>query len=151
MTTVNYQKPDWFTAHVMNPLIAGAARLGMSPRGAAVLAVRGRSTGEWRSTPVNPLTLSGQRYLVAPRGETHWVRNIRALGEARLRRGRTEETIRVAEVPDGEKLPILREYLRHWRAETGKFFKVSKDPSDDELTRVAPNHPVFRIVSSDEG
>lgn len=59
-----------------------------------MLSVRGRKTGEWHSTPVNPLTFSGQRYLVAPRGETQWVRNVRVSREARLTLGGSTETVR---------------------------------------------------------
>lgn len=140
-----YRKPDALTRFLANPLIAGLARLGISLRGSRVLSVRGRTTGKWRSTPVNPLTLDGVRYLVAPRGETHWVRNLRASGEGRLRLGRRTELIHVEEVPAEARPAILRAYLKRWRAETGKFFGVSKDPSDEELSRIAPNHPVFRI------
>ncbi|GAB4326779.1 MAG: nitroreductase family deazaflavin-dependent oxidoreductase [Dehalococcoidia bacterium] len=144
----DYQKPDPLTRFVFNPLVGGVTRLGLSLRGSRVLFVKGRKSGKWRSTPVNPLTVDGARYLVAPRGETHWVRNIRASGEGRLKLGRRTEAIRVEEVPVGERPPILRAYLKRWRAETGKFFGVSKDPTDDELERIAPHHPVFRIVDS---
>lgn len=142
-----YSKPDFVTARIFNPLVAAATRLGISLRGSRILAVRGRKSGEWRTTPVNPLTLDGERYLVAPRGETHWVLNLRAGGEARLTLGRQTEEVGVEEVPDDQKVPILRAYLKIWRAETGRFFGVSKNPTDEELAAVAPNHPVFRIVS----
>jgi len=148
MNDGSYQKPDFFTARIVNPLISAATRLGISMRGSHVLAVRGRKSGKWRSTPVNPLTFNGQRYLVAPRGETHWVRNARAAGEAKLRLGRREELVTLAEVPNEEKVPILREYLRYWRAATAKFFGVGDNPSDEELARIAPRHPVFRITES---
>lgn len=142
-----YQKPDALTRFVLNPAIAGLTRLGLSLRGSRVLYVKGRKSGKWRSTPINPLTMEdGTRYLVAPRGVTQWVRNIRASGEARLQVGRKTEAIRVEEVPVEERPPILREYLKRWRTETGKFFGVSKNPSPEELGRVAPNHPVFRII-----
>lgn len=140
-----YQKPDFMTQRVFNPLVALATRLGLSLRGSRVLAVRGRKSGEWRTTPVNPLAFEGERYLVAPRGDTHWARNIRVSGEGKLRVGRKEETIRVEELPDDAKPPILREYLRNWRSESGKFFGVSANPSNEELQRIAPDHPVFRI------
>ncbi len=98
---------------------------------------------------VNPLTVDGQRYLVAPRGETEWVRNIRAAGGGELRRGSRAEPIRAVEVPDEQKVPILRAYLRRWKPETGKFFAVSgPDASDADFRRIAPNHPVFRIVQT---
>jgi deazaflavin-dependent oxidoreductase (nitroreductase family) len=141
-----YQKPGFATTHIFNPLLAGLVKLGMSPRGATILSVRGRKSGQWRSTPVNPLEFAGERYLVAPRGDTHWVRNIRASGEGRLRVGGTTRQIRVAELPDSEKTDVLRAYLKHWRFETGKFFGLEGDPTDADLVRIAPNHPVFRIV-----
>jgi len=148
MTEARYQKPDFVTAKIVNPLISAATRLGLSMRGSHVLAVRGRKSGKWRTTPVNPLAFNGERYLVAPRGETHWVRNVRASGEAKLRLGRRQELVQLAEVPDEEKVPILREYLRHWRSETAKFFGVDSTASDEELARIAPRHPVFRITDS---
>ena len=145
---MRYRQPDFVTRHLFNPAVAFfTGTLGLSLRGSRVLAVRGRKSGEWRTTPVNPLTFEGQRYLVAPRGLTHWVRNIRASGEGVLRKGRHHEPIRVVEVPDEEKVPILRAYLKLWAMETKKFFGLpNADVSDDEITRIAPNHPVFRIL-----
>ena len=79
-----YVKPDWFTSRVLNPLLM---RFGRVPG----LAVRGRTSGRWRTVPVNVLELDGQRYLVAPRGETQWARNLRATGRGEIRwRSRTE-------------------------------------------------------------
>ena len=141
-----YKKPDFLTARVFNPLLSGAVKLGISPRGANILLTQGRKSGEWRSTPVNPLTIDGVRYLVAPRGDTHWSRNLRASGgKGKLRLGRKERDFQAVELPDTEKPVILREYLKHWRSETGKFFGVSASPTDEELATIAPNHPVFRI------
>ncbi len=76
-----YVRPGWFTQHVFNPIIAVLARVGISVWGSRELRVRGRKSGEWRTNPVNPLTFEGSRYLVAPRGETQWVRNLRASHE----------------------------------------------------------------------
>ena len=142
-----YQRPGFFTRGVFNPLVGVAARLGLSMKGSRVLAVRGRQTGEWRTTPVNPLWFQGQRYLVAPRGNTQWVRNIRVSREGRLTLGRKTETITVEEVPDGEKVPILRAYLKEWAWESKQFFDLpGANVPDAELARIAPDHPVFRIV-----
>ena len=104
----HYQRPGWFTQHVFNPSVAGLTRLGVSLVGTRVLEVRGRKTGEWRSTPVNPLKYEGERYIVAARGETHWVRNLRESGEGRLRKGRSVEEFTATEVPDDEKVLLLR-------------------------------------------
>jgi deazaflavin-dependent oxidoreductase (nitroreductase family) len=141
-----YQRPGWFTKHVFNRAIAALTRLGVSVAGSRVLEVRGRKSGEWRQTPVNPLTVDGTRYLVAPRGHTQWVRNVRANPQGRLRVGRRVEDFTATELPDEEKPPLLREYLRRWKWEVGAFFGgVDADSSDDELRRIAPDHPIFRI------
>lgn len=140
-----YKRPGWFMSHIGNVPIALAARLGISLSGAQVLTVRGRKTGKQRTMPVNPLTFEGRRYLVAPRGDTHWARNLRAAGECELRLGRKRETIRVTEVSDEEKPPILRAYLDRWGNVTASHFGVSKPATDEEIARVAPRSPVFRI------
>jgi len=111
-----------------------------------VLIVRGRSSGTLRQTPVNLLTVDGARYLVAPRGETQWVRNLRAAGEGSLRLGRRSEAFHAVELADADKVAILRAYLKRWKAEVGIFFDgVGPQASDGELLAIAPKHPVFRI------
>jgi len=143
-----YLKPGWFTRRVFNPAIAGLTRAGVSVWGSRQLRVRGRTSGEWRTTPVNLLTFGGDRYLVAPRGETQWVRNLRVAGDGELRVGRRTEVFHATEVGDDDKVEILRAYLTRWKAEVGVFFDgVSGKSSDDELRKIAPNHPVFKLVS----
>ena len=147
-----YQRPGWFTKHVFNRAVALLTRAGVSVAGSRVLEVRGRKTGEPRHTPVNLLTVDSERYLVAARGHTHWVRNLRARGEGRLLVGRRAETFTAVEVPNEEKPAILRPYLQRWKWEVGAFFAgVGPDASDDELRRIAPDHPVFRISEADTG
>src|SRR4029077_9125236 len=97
-----YQRPGWFTKHVFNPIVGGLTRLGVSLVGSRVLEVRGRKSGEWRRTPVSPLKYEAEWYIVAPRGETQWVRNLRASGEGRLRKGRSVEEFAATELPDDE-------------------------------------------------
>ena len=122
---------------------------GISLKGSRVLAVRGRTSGEWRTNPVNLLELDGQRYLVAPRGETQWVRNLRAAGGGELRLGRSVEAFAAPEVPDPEKGPIIRSYLDTWAWEVGRFFEgLSKDSDDDAIAGVAPGFPVFRVTAA---
>jgi deazaflavin-dependent oxidoreductase (nitroreductase family) len=146
MTTSHYQAPDWFTRNVFNRAVAGLTRLGISVWGSRILEVRGRKTGEPRRVPVNVLHLEGERYLVAPRGHTQWVRNLRVAGEAHLLLGRGRERIRAVEVADADKVAILRAYLQRWKWEVGQFFGgVGPEDPTDELQRIAPDHPVFRI------
>lgn len=143
---MHYQQPGWFTKHVFNPFIALMTRAGVSVWGSRVLEVPGRKTGEPRRTPVNLLVLDGARYLVAPRGHTQWVRNLRASGSGQLWLGRRAEPFTATELPDDDKPPLLRAYLKRWKAEVGVFFGgVGPDSSDEELRRIAPDHPVFKL------
>lgn len=149
MASQRYVQPGRFTTQVFNRIVALLTRLGVSVYGSRVLAVRGRISGEWRTTPVNLLVHDRERYLVAPRGVTQWVRNIRASGAGELRVGRRAEPIHVVELTDDEKPAVLRAYLRRWKVEVGVFFQgVGPDASDDELRRIAPDYPVFRILPS---
>jgi deazaflavin-dependent oxidoreductase (nitroreductase family) len=141
-----YVKPDWFTRNVFNRLVAALNGLGVSAWGSRVLEVRGRRSGEPRRNPVNLLTLGEERYLVAPRGHTQWVRNLRAAGEGYLLLGRKRERFSARELADDEKEPVLRAYLEKWKWEVGQFFSgVGPDAPAEELRRIAPDHPVFRI------
>jgi deazaflavin-dependent oxidoreductase (nitroreductase family) len=142
----HYKRPGWFTTHVFNRLVAALTRLGVSIAGSRVLEVRGRKSGEPRRTPVNLMTFEGRRYLVAARGHTHWVRNLRAVGEGRLLAGRRAEDFSAVELADEEKPALLRAYLKRWKWEVGQFFDgVGPDATEEELRRIAPDHPVFRI------
>jgi len=146
---VPYKRPGWFTKHVFNRVVAASTRAGVSVWGSRMLRVRGRRTGEWRTTPVNLLTLEGRRYLVAPRGETQWVRNLRVAGQGELRVGRSVEAFRAVELADVDKLDVLRAYLKRWRAEVGVFFDgVGAKSPERELQRIAPAHPVFLIETT---
>jgi len=141
-----YIKPDWFTRNLLNPTVRAFTRMGLSVWGSRILRVRGRKTGEWHSHPVNLLTYQGQRYLVSPRGHTQWVRNIRVTGEGELVLGNRVQRFKAVEIPDEQKVPILRDYLKRWKFEVGMFFGgVSAESSDAELQRIAPDHPVFRV------
>jgi deazaflavin-dependent oxidoreductase (nitroreductase family) len=147
----HYQRPGWFTANVFNRMVAGLTRLGVSVYGSRVLEVRGRTSGQWRQTPVNLLSYEGSEYLVAPRGHTQWVKNLRASGEGRLRVGRRVKAFSAVELADDEKAPLLRAYLRKWKFEVGVFFGgVGPKSSEEELRQIAPDHPVFRLTSAAE-
>lgn len=144
-----YLRPGRFTRRVMNPTVAFLTRRGMSVKGTRILEVRGRRSGQLRQTVVNLLGLDDERYLVAPRGHTHWVANVRAAGEADLRLGRQREHVRLVELDDPDKVPVLRSYLEQWAWEVGAFFEgVDAGSSDDELAGIAPSFPVFRVVAS---
>jgi deazaflavin-dependent oxidoreductase (nitroreductase family) len=142
-----YVVPGGWTDHLFNRVVAALTRHGVSLYGSRILYVRGRSSGEWRTTPVNPLNHGGSRYLVAPRGQTQWVRNMRAAHGGELRVGRRVERFTATELPDAEKPAVLRAYLKRWKFEVGMFFDgVGPDAPDDQLLAIAPGYPVFRIT-----
>jgi deazaflavin-dependent oxidoreductase (nitroreductase family) len=120
--------------------------MGLSPRGSRVLHVRGRTSGQWHTVPVNPLTFEGGQYLVAPRGETQWVRNMRVARGGRLQLGRRVTEFTAVEVTDADvKAPILQAYLRVWRSEVGAFFDGVDGDSLDALRSIADGYPMFVI------
>ena len=141
-----HRKPPWFVVRVLNPIVRFLVEgLGLEFGGRRVLEVRGRSSGEWRRTPINLLAMEDEHYLVSPRGKAHRVRNLRATPEGRLRGGRKVEPFAATEVPNDEKPPVLRAYLDRWARETRGLFAVDPDASDEQLRQIAPDHPVFRI------
>jgi deazaflavin-dependent oxidoreductase (nitroreductase family) len=148
MTEAHYKKPGWFTTNVFNKTVAAFTRLGLSVWGSRVLEVRGRTSGEPRRTPVNLLTIDDIDYLVAARGETQWVRNLRVAGNGTLILGRRRQSFDAVEIAAADRPEVLRAYLKRWKAEVGVFFDgVSATSPDSELERIAPVHPVFRITS----
>lgn len=150
MAERHYRKPGWLTQNVFNRAVALATRAGISVLGSRVLEVRGRKTGLARRTPVNLLSLDGRQYLVSPRGETEWVRNVRADGgKLDLLLGSKRQNYLGHEVPDADKVDVLRGYLRRWKAEVGVFFDgVGPDSTDDQIRAIARKHPVFRLETA---
>jgi deazaflavin-dependent oxidoreductase (nitroreductase family) len=144
-TAAHYQRPDWFTRNVMNRVLNLLMRLGISVWGARVLEHRGRRSGKLHHTPVNLLTVDHHEYLVAARGDTEWVRNVRAAeGHLVLILGRRRQIRNALEIPADERIDILRTYLRRWKFEVGMFFEgVGPDSTDEEFAAIADRHPVF--------
>ena len=146
-TSTRYLQPGGFMNRVFNPLVAGLTHAGISVLGSRVLYVRGRTSGEWRTTPVNLLRREGASYLVSPRGQTQWVRNLRVAGAGELHVGRRTEAFTATELPDSAKPELLRAYLARWKFEVGAFFDgVSPDATDTQLLQIASGYPVFRLT-----
>jgi deazaflavin-dependent oxidoreductase (nitroreductase family) len=144
-TDTRYVRPGRMTA-AMNWAVRGLVRLGVGVWGARELRLLGRKSGQLRTNVVNLLPLAGEQYLVAPRGTTEWVRNLRAAGGGELRLGRRVKSFRAAELDDDAKFLVLRAYLERWKWEVGQFFQgVGPDASDSDIARIAPDYPVFRI------
>ena len=144
-TDTRYVQPSRFDA-LVNRAVRRLVRMGISVWGARDLRLRGRKSGEIRSNVVNLLDLDGAQFLVAPRGTTEWVKNLRAAGEGELRVGRQATQFEADELADSEKVVVLRAYLKRWKWEIGKFFQgVGPDSTEAELAAIAPGYPIFRI------
>lgn len=130
----------------INVLTTRMAVRGRGPKYLYLLTVRGRKSGEPRSTPVDVMEIDGRRYLVAPYGPVAWVKNARAAGEVQLTRGKTE-TFSVREVGSEEAVPVLRKYLQLIKV-VRPYFDVKPDSPDEDFARIAPDKPVFEITST---
>jgi deazaflavin-dependent oxidoreductase (nitroreductase family) len=119
----------WFIKHVMNPIFTATGTM-------PVLAVRGRSSGKVYRTPVNVLDVEGSTYIVSPRGETGWSRNLRVVRECSIKAKGSERQYRAAEVAPEDRPPIIAAYLEHWGNRTRGQFEQLPDPVD---------HPTFRL------
>jgi hypothetical protein len=128
-----YRKSGFFNNRIMNPLLTA---LGLAP----ALTVRGRTSGRRYTMPVLPLDYEGKQYLVAPRGNTHWARNLRSIGEGDLRAGGRKFHFRAKEIPVGQRGPLVAAYVQRYGPKYGGFvakeFSALPDPAD---------HPVFLI------
>jgi len=139
--------PSWLTDHVVNPTTKFLIRRGFSLRGARILSVRGRATGEWRSIPVNLLETEYGSYLVAPRGNTEWSRDLRHSGSGRLISGNQIIEFSAEEIADSAKPELFRTYLALWKGASDRFFNgIRPDAPDSQFLAVAARYPVFRIL-----
>ena len=149
MSEIKYTKPGWFTRNVFNPFVGVLHKLGLSLQGSQTLSVRGRKSGEMRSNPVNPFELNGHTYLLSPRGNTQWVRNMRVAKEGELHSGRKVRHFTAVEVPDEDKLPLMRLYMDKWSWEVKGFLGIDAKASDEEIKRILPDHPAFVLTFTD--
>ena len=140
-----YRRPTALT-QTMNRLMGWLASLGLTPSHMITLEVKGRRSGETRSTVMNMVEYEGARYVVSPRGEAEWVRNVRAAGgEAVIHHGK-RQGVRLEEVPVEQRAPIIKAYLKENTMSTKSHFGVEPDAPIEEFERIAPDHPVFRVV-----
>ena len=141
--STRYEEPNR-AARAGNAVIRWLAELGVSIGGTRALRVRGRKTGKPRAVVINLLSIDGVDYLVSPRGNTQWARNVRAAGVVvvgpRWRRQRVEAT----EVDDAAKPAVLKSYLDRWYWQVkGYVAGLTPDSTEDEFRAGAPSIPVF--------
>lgn len=146
MIQSSFQKPS-AVERLFNRVFGLWVGLGLGLSHNYVLQVRGRKTGRMYSTPVNLLYVDGEKYLVAPRGEAHWVRNARASGEIWLKKAFRREHFLVKEVLAPERPVLLKEYLERYRKTVQRYFTVPVGSDKEAFEGVSERHPVFRLES----
>jgi deazaflavin-dependent oxidoreductase (nitroreductase family) len=112
-----------------------------------LLQVRGRKSGKLYSTPIDLLELSGRRYLVAPRGQTQWVRNAQAAEEVALKKGSFQQSFRLRPIADGDKPPLLKAYLENFKKEVQRYFPIAAGSDVEAFEGIAADYPVFELIS----
>jgi len=144
-----YRRPTALT-QASNRLFSLLASMLLTPRDTVKLEVKGRHSGRVRSNVLTWVEQNGERYLVSPRGESEWVRNVRAAGgEPVIRHGRRQR-VRLEEVPAGERAAILQAYVKKtWRA-TRQHFGVGREAGLEAFEAIAARHPVFRITAENQ-
>jgi deazaflavin-dependent oxidoreductase (nitroreductase family) len=135
-----------FTVRLSNALVAALLRMGVRLGPMTLLTVRGRKSGEPRTTPVAITEQDGRRIIVGTFGDVNWVRNLRAAGEATLTRGRRSEHVTVRELSAEEAAPLLKQVLPGAPGMIRGYFDVTPDSSLEEFEREAPRHPIFLVT-----
>lgn len=126
-----YMRPPLFVRRVFNPL---AMRFGIG--GSQALSVTRRRTRAPQRVPVIPVDVEGQRYLVSPRGDTDWVRNLRATPRCTLGPHGQELAYRASEIAVADRPPVITAYRAVAGRAVKSFFEALPDAKD---------HPVFRL------
>jgi deazaflavin-dependent oxidoreductase (nitroreductase family) len=144
----SYRRPNPIE-RVFNRLFGFLVGLGLGLPHNHLLQVRGRKTGRMYSTPVDVLTFQGSRYLVAPRGQTQWVRNAEVAGEITLKKAWSRRRFRLEPVPNERKPEILKAYLDRFALTVQRYFPVPASSPSESFTSLAANYPAFRLVPAD--
>jgi deazaflavin-dependent oxidoreductase (nitroreductase family) len=141
----------WFLP-LANSMVKTLLRIGIKLTGPGkypmyLITVRGRKSGQPRTTPIAVVEQDGKRYLLTPYGAVDWVRNLRAAGEASFTRGRRTEQMRAIELPEDEAAVVLKRFI-----ETGnpiiRLFGITRETTPEDLERMLPSHPVFLLQSA---
>lgn len=145
--STRYEEPNR-AARAANTVIRWLAELGVSIAGTRALRVKGRKSGKQRAVVINLLTVDGVDYVVSPRGNTQWARNVRAAGVVEMGPRWRTEPITISEVADDAKPELLRRYLGRWYWQVKDYVVgLTPESGDDELRAAAPQIPVFRLAN----
>ena len=141
---------------LLNHITRSFLRIGVPMGPVGLLTVKGRITGKPRRNPVGLFKHDGRSFLFSTFGDVNWVRNLRAAGQATIRRGFHKARVFPVEVTPEEAAPILKEaiapFLKNRFAEMimGPHFRVAPDAPLTDFVEEAGGHPVFELREVDE-
>lgn len=149
----NYRPPArWYQR--LNGIGIPIISLGLAPRDAVILEVRGRNSGKTRKTPILRTRYQEHDFLVALAGEAQWVRNVRAAdGRAVIRRRGRHQAV-LHELPTAERAPVIAAYLATAVTRSGEksgarqaefYFGLDAEPAMEDIDAIVDYYPVFRI------
>lgn len=125
---------------------AWVIRLGLLPQRWVTLEVPGRRTGFRTRFPLGMADWEGQWYLVPMLGaRCNWVQNVRAADGQVILRRRRGVPCQLAEVPAGERAPILRRYLERVPG-ARPHIPVGRDAPQADFEAISARYPVFRVL-----
>jgi len=146
---------------LLNPVFKPFLRSGLPGGPNVLLMVRGRTSGRLRTFPVAFLELGDRRFVQASYGEVNWVHNLRASGEAIVKKGRVAETVSAVELAPRTAAPILHDALAPYRRSrlvrrvvgpierppvgVLRFFRIRVDDTLEEYVAEGRRHPVFEL------
>lgn len=146
--STRYEQPNR-VERAANVMIRWLADAGISIAGTRALRVRGRKSGKQRAVVVNLLTVDGVDYLVSPRGNTQWARNVRAAAVVEVGPRWRRQRARVSELDDAAKPDLLRRYLARWYWQVKDYVAgLTPDSSDEQFRAAAPTIPVFALTKA---
>jgi len=133
---------------VLKFLLAAGVPMGFN----RLVTIRGRKSGLPRTTPIAVIEVSGRRWMWAPWGEVHWVRNLRAAGRATITvRGR-EEDVSATELDPTQRVGFFRDVAGPvargipfgvW------FIRIIDGVDLDRPLEAAEGRPVFELHPAD--
>jgi deazaflavin-dependent oxidoreductase (nitroreductase family) len=137
---------------LFNPLARRMLGAGLPLGSNALITIRGRKSGEPRTTPIAVIAIDGRRWVSSPFGDVNWVRNLRASGEAILTISRKQQAVAAIELSKEERVAFFRDlmgpYVKRIPLGLGRLIvgsvlgakEMLDDPGD-----AAERHPVFEL------
>jgi len=146
-TTLPAFRPPTAGEKIFNSIFGFLIGLGMGPAYVYLLEVRGRKSGKLYSTPVSLMERNGKKYLVAPRGQTQWVRNAEAANEITLKKGSKRSVFHLRALAGGEKLEVLKAYLDAYKRDVQRFFTIPAGSPVEAFAPVAESYPAYELLA----